>query len=334
MTDIKVGRGAPRDSVLRTLRSAVSGDATSRSRIIVQAYEEGDWRYARKLGFENIVYSLYHQNPEELSDAIAFAAENNIRFVALPRKFVTEDLVQAGEAQAHLGGCLYREQRVRAFAIRAAGGHPLLLGLPAPVAGLGGQTVAGVRPPWTTVSRMTARPAPVHRSSCATGGSLQAERNSDRHDVSANISRRAVITSRAWLPAVQVGLVAVLLCASGCTPQAASSPARMPVPVSRVATDQPSVEMTPTTFAVIGDYGQGRAQERAVAKLVASWNPGFVITTGRQLHHRIGRQRHRPVRSVHGRLLRRVAQGHLDDRATLAGGLGTRERLLPRAREP
>ena len=87
-------------------------------------------------------------------------------------------------------------------------------------------------------------------------------------------------TGCAWLPAAQVGLVAVLLCASGCTPRAASSPARMPVPESRVATDQPSVEMTPTTFAVIGDYGQGRAQERAVAKLVASWNPGFIITTG------------------------------------------------------
>ncbi len=94
MTDIKVGRGAPRDSVLRTLRSALSGDATSRSRTIVQAYEEGDWRYARKLGFENIVYSLYHQKTEELSAAIAFAAENNIRFVAMPKKFVTEDLVR------------------------------------------------------------------------------------------------------------------------------------------------------------------------------------------------------------------------------------------------
>jgi glycerophosphoryl diester phosphodiesterase len=94
MTDIKVGRGAPRDSVLRTLRSALDGDATSRSRTIVQAYEEGDWRYAKKLGFENIVYTLYHQKTVELSDAIAFAAENNIRFVAMPKKFVTEDLVR------------------------------------------------------------------------------------------------------------------------------------------------------------------------------------------------------------------------------------------------
>jgi len=34
------------------------------------------------------------------------------------------------------------------------------------------------------------------------------------------------------------------------------------------------------TFAVIGDYGMGDAHERAVAKLVASWDPAFIITTG------------------------------------------------------
>ena len=36
----------------------------------------------------------------------------------------------------------------------------------------------------------------------------------------------------------------------------------------------------PITFAVIGDYGSGTAHERDVAKLVASWNPAFIVTTG------------------------------------------------------
>jgi tartrate-resistant acid phosphatase type 5 len=33
-------------------------------------------------------------------------------------------------------------------------------------------------------------------------------------------------------------------------------------------------------FAVIGDYGTGRRQARAVADLVKSWSPDFIITTG------------------------------------------------------
>jgi hypothetical protein len=37
---------------------------------------------------------------------------------------------------------------------------------------------------------------------------------------------------------------------------------------------------TPTVFAVIGDYGWDSASERAVAKLVASWHPAFVIADG------------------------------------------------------
>ena len=34
------------------------------------------------------------------------------------------------------------------------------------------------------------------------------------------------------------------------------------------------------TFAVIGDYGSGNGNEAAVANMVKSWNPSFVITTG------------------------------------------------------
>ncbi len=89
-----------------------------------------------------------------------------------------------------------------------------------------------------------------------------------------------MVTGSVWRLAAQACLVVVLLCATGCTPEATSSPARSPELVYHTATAVPSVEMTPTTFAIIGDYGQGRAQERLVAKLVASWNPAFVITTG------------------------------------------------------
>lgn len=39
-------------------------------------------------------------------------------------------------------------------------------------------------------------------------------------------------------------------------------------------------QSSPITFAVIGDYGRGTADETAVANLVKSWNPAFVVTTG------------------------------------------------------
>lgn len=35
-----------------------------------------------------------------------------------------------------------------------------------------------------------------------------------------------------------------------------------------------------TQFAVIGDYGQAGQNEQAVAEMVLSWNPDFIITTG------------------------------------------------------
>jgi tartrate-resistant acid phosphatase type 5 len=45
----------------------------------------------------------------------------------------------------------------------------------------------------------------------------------------------------------------------------------------------PSVSAAPPSgavFAVIGDFGDGSADEGAVAKLVKSWRPEFVVTTG------------------------------------------------------
>lgn len=50
------------------------------------------------------------------------------------------------------------------------------------------------------------------------------------------------------------------------------------------STTAPSVSTTSTTpatvFAVIGDYGMDDENEAAVAKLVASWDPAYIITTG------------------------------------------------------
>lgn len=48
---------------------------------------------------------------------------------------------------------------------------------------------------------------------------------------------------------------------------------------SETATSPPPAT-PPVTFAVIGDYGIDDAHERAVSKLVASWNPAYVIATG------------------------------------------------------
>jgi tartrate-resistant acid phosphatase type 5 len=47
------------------------------------------------------------------------------------------------------------------------------------------------------------------------------------------------------------------------------------------APSQASLEASlPMTFAVIGDYGMGDEHEAAVSRLVASWRPAFIITTG------------------------------------------------------
>ena len=53
--------------------------------------------------------------------------------------------------------------------------------------------------------------------------------------------------------------------------QAARRPASRP---------PPSASATATIFAVIGDYGMDDGNEAAVAKLVTSWRPAYVITTG------------------------------------------------------
>lgn len=44
---------------------------------------------------------------------------------------------------------------------------------------------------------------------------------------------------------------------------------------------QPTMaQSSPTTFAVIGDYGMANSNETEVANLVKSWDPAFIVTTG------------------------------------------------------
>jgi tartrate-resistant acid phosphatase type 5 len=79
---------------------------------------------------------------------------------------------------------------------------------------------------------------------------------------------------RPRLPALACALCALVLVAgcSGRTPSA-----------SAPATPEP-----PLTFAVIGDYGYGSTQESAVASLVASWKPHFVLTAGDNYYNEAG----------------------------------------------
>lgn len=65
------------------------------------------------------------------------------------------------------------------------------------------------------------------------------------------------------------------------TPPATSPPTFTRIPPTETATKVPSA--TPERgiqFAVIGDYGRAGQNEAAVAELVQSWEPDFIITTG------------------------------------------------------
>lgn len=59
------------------------------------------------------------------------------------------------------------------------------------------------------------------------------------------------------------------------TPTKTFTPTQTP---TKTATLTPTV--SPIIFAVIGDFGLDGTAEAAVAALVKSWNPGFIITTG------------------------------------------------------
>jgi hypothetical protein len=62
--------------------------------------------------------------------------------------------------------------------------------------------------------------------------------------------------------------------ASGATTTTTTPTTTTPTPTTT------TTAATSVRFAVVGDYGADNADEAAVAKLVAGWNPDFVITTG------------------------------------------------------
>lgn len=88
---------------------------------------------------------------------------------------------------------------------------------------------------------------------------------------------------------MRVSRIAFLACAAAmlvtiasCAPVARRGPASAsgePVPPQAAATTSPE-RAAVTTFAVIGDYGTDDIHERAVARLVTSWHPSFILAVG------------------------------------------------------
>lgn len=74
------------------------------------------------------------------------------------------------------------------------------------------------------------------------------------------------------------GLLAagLLLSALACAPSTSPQP---PSPEPEARSERTTPEPT-TVFAIIGDYGSGDTHERAVAELVASWQPRFIVAVG------------------------------------------------------
>jgi len=71
-------------------------------------------------------------------------------------------------------------------------------------------------------------------------------------------------------------------------PTVATSTPSVPTSTPSIISTEPLPAVPPMVFAVIGDYGTDDAHEAAVAKLVASWNPSFVIATGDDYYRRAG----------------------------------------------
>lgn len=98
----------------------------------------------------------------------------------------------------------------------------------------------------------------------------------------------------------QLAAVAAAVLAGACVSLSACS---QPVPPHSPAQPAISVAATPaatspasatagtaesTTFAVIGDYGRGDDNEAAVARLVASWDPAYIIAVGDDYYQSAG----------------------------------------------
>jgi hypothetical protein len=71
-------------------------------------------------------------------------------------------------------------------------------------------------------------------------------------------------------------------------PGAATTAPSVAVPEPGASSAVPRAATPPTTFAVIGDYGVNDQHELGVARLVASWLPAFVITTGDNYYSEAG----------------------------------------------
>ena len=88
--------------------------------------------------------------------------------------------------------------------------------------------------------------------------------------------------------AAGVGLAALCLLLPACAPASVTQPPAASTTVATAPATSPAVASPPasspraaaTTFAIIGDYGRGDANEAAVAKLVASWDPAFIVAVG------------------------------------------------------
>jgi hypothetical protein len=106
--------------------------------------------------------------------------------------------------------------------------------------------------------------------------------------------------------AAAVAIAALCLLLPACAPASATSPPAAPpsaasapatsapagsapaAPTPTPSTAAPSPRAASTTFAIIGDYGRGDSHEAAVADLVASWDPAFIIAVGDDYYSEAG----------------------------------------------
>ena len=95
-----------------------------------------------------------------------------------------------------------------------------------------------------------------------------------------NTWRERLTSFRRLQGTVVACLLVGLSCSSGCAERGTYTSSQALTDAAVTTASAPAPTKMPVTFAVIGDYGVNDRHERAVASLVASWNPAFVITTG------------------------------------------------------
>jgi glycerophosphoryl diester phosphodiesterase len=90
MVDFKLGPGLQKQA-LSELRSILGGDT---SRIIVQIYDDSGYWVARRMGYREIVYTLFRQPKRRWARSIDFAAKHRIKFVSMSADRATRGLVR------------------------------------------------------------------------------------------------------------------------------------------------------------------------------------------------------------------------------------------------